>query len=351
MAHLGLGSRTHLFGSPAIIAYTPSINKFILQSESNFKLEWPSVQIVGTNSLVAVEGASHSRLKGFVSRAINQPDALRRVALMVQPRVAAAFQSWSSKGRIIAFKEAKKVTFENIGKFFASFEPGPLLDNLDDLFEGLLNGIRTYPINFPESSYHYAGQCRKKAVAIFREQMEKKRKNKRDGSEATNDLMDGLMNFKDDEGKNLSEIEVLDNIVSLVVAGYKSAALGIMWTLHYLAKYNHVLQKLREENMPLRKTKDGEYITYKDILKLKYTIKVVEETIRLASVAAIVFRTAIKDVEYKGSGKARKYQVFGGESRICARNMLARLQLAIIWLWETSKNHVIRQFSMFETLE
>ncbi|CAK9138282.1 unnamed protein product [Ilex paraguariensis] len=63
--------------------------------------------------------------------------------------------------------------------------------------------------------------------------MEKRRKN-RDGASAKDDVMGRLMTLKDDEGKPLKDIEVLDNIVSLVVAGYESTSLSIMWALYYL---------------------------------------------------------------------------------------------------------------------
>lgn len=42
-------------------------------------------------------------------QAINQPNALRRVALVVQPRMLAAIQSWAEKGKIIARNETKRV--------------------------------------------------------------------------------------------------------------------------------------------------------------------------------------------------------------------------------------------------
>ncbi|KAL3845996.1 hypothetical protein ACJIZ3_003399 [Penstemon smallii] len=223
--------RTHLFGSSAIIACTPSSNKFILQTESSFHMDWPSVEIVGATSLVAVHGASHTR-------------------------------------------EAKKVTFANIGMFFASIEPGPVLDTLDVLFVNLLAGVRAYPLNFPGTAFHRALKSRKMAVAIFREKMEKRKKF--GVSSGNNDLLEGLMQMKDEEGKQLSETEILDNIVSLVLAGYTSTSLAIMWAFYYLAKYPDVLQKLREP------------------------------------------------------AKAGTHLVFGGGPRICAGNMLARLQIAIL---------------------
>lgn len=58
--------------------------------------------------------------------------------------------------------------------------------------------------------------------------------------------MDGLMQIEDDEGSQyLSDQEVLDNIVGLVVAGYESTSVASTWAIYYLAKYPHVLAKLR----------------------------------------------------------------------------------------------------------
>ncbi|XP_031276291.1 ent-kaurenoic acid oxidase 1-like [Pistacia vera] len=358
--------RTHLFGSPSIIACFPSINKFVFRSDANFILKWPNIDLMGSTSLVAVHGKAHTRLRSFVINAINRPDALRRITEMVQPRMVAALQSWAQKGRLKMYDEAKKVTFENIGKLFVSFEPGPLLETMDKLFYGLLGGVRAQPFNFPGTAYHHALQCRKKLDAIFRVELEKKKKKKNEnGVETTNDLMDGLMQIEDEEGKRLSDQEVVDNILSFVVAGYESTAVASMWALYYLAKYPNVLEKLREENMAIRKKKKGDYITIEDVSKLKYTNKVVEETIRMANIAAISFRLATQEVEYEGykipknwkvilwlrylhtdpenfddptcfnpdrwnkPARPGSYQVFGTGARTCPGNTLSRLQIAL----------------------
>ncbi|XP_050221457.1 ent-kaurenoic acid oxidase-like [Mercurialis annua] len=357
--------RSYLFGSPSIIAFLPSVNKFILQSDDKFILEWPNVETVGSKSLVAVHGKAHARLRSYVTTAINQPDALRRIAAQVQPAMVAALQSWAESGKINAYKETKKVTFENIGKLFGSLKPGPMLDTMDKLFYGLVKGIRAQPLNFPGTAYHHALQCRKKLDTIFRGVLLEKKRNNKDKNGITNDLMDGLMEIRDEEGNQLSEEEVVDNIVSLVVAGYESTSSVSMWAIYYLAKFPQVLKKLREENMAICKNK-GDFITSEDVSKLKYTNKVVEETIRMANVAQVMFRLVTKEVEYKGyripkkwkvvlwtrylhtdpqnfedplcfnpdrwnnSAKPGTYQVFGGGSRICAGNMLARLQLALL---------------------
>jgi ent-kaurenoic acid hydroxylase len=101
--------RTHLFGSPSIIACFPAVSKFIFQSNDIFILKWPSVDILGQNSLVVVQGEAHKRLRNHVTNAITRPDALCRIAVLVQPRLVAALQSWVDKRRINTYKEIKKV--------------------------------------------------------------------------------------------------------------------------------------------------------------------------------------------------------------------------------------------------
>ncbi|KAK4839336.1 hypothetical protein QYF36_021122 [Acer negundo] len=306
--------RTHLFGSPSVIACFPLISKIVYQSDDTFVLQWPAVDLVGRTSLVAVHGEPHDRVRRFVIKAINGPDALRRIADHVQPCIVAALQSWEQKTTVKISSEAKK----------------------------------------------------KKLEDIFRIELEK-RKNRTGIDQMMNiDLMDGLMQIEDDMGKRLSDREVLDNIVSLVVAGYTSTAMASTWALYFLAKNPNVLEKLREENMGIRKNKKGNFITSEDVSQMRYTNKVVEETIRMANIAGITFRLVIKEAEYKGykipkdwkvivwnrylhtnpenfddpmcfnpdrwnePASPGTYQAFGGGSRICAGNMLARLQIALL---------------------
>lgn len=101
--------RTHLFGSPAIISCFPATNRFILQSNESFILQWPTVDIVGPKALSTLQGKSHARLKAVISNAVNRPDALRRIAGLVQPAIIQALNRWEQRGRIIAFHETRKV--------------------------------------------------------------------------------------------------------------------------------------------------------------------------------------------------------------------------------------------------
>ncbi|KAF9604269.1 hypothetical protein IFM89_004975 [Coptis chinensis] len=225
------------------------------------------------------------------------------------------------------------------------FKGSPLLDTLGQDFAGLLKGVRAQPSKVPGSAYYHAVQCRKRVMAVFRNELEK-RKQSSNVNDKKNDLMEGLRTMKDEEGILLGDDEVLDNIASLVIAGYESASLASMKRTWPWAKKNDL-------------------ITREELAQLKYTNKVVEETVRMANLAALLFRWVKKDVIYQGykipkdwsvvlcirhihtdpknfddpmtfnpdrwdnPPKPGTYQVFGGGPRVCAGNMLARIQLCI----------------------
>uniref|UniRef100_A0A0E0M745 Ent-kaurenoic acid oxidase n=1 Tax=Oryza punctata TaxID=4537 RepID=A0A0E0M745_ORYPU len=354
--------RTHLFGSPTVLVCSPASNKLVLQSPGSFGTGWPDPELVGLSSVINVHGSRHARLRGFIVAAVNSPNSLRSFAEVIQPRVAAPLRSWAAKGTITAATEIKKVTFENICRTFVSMEPSPATAKIDEWFAGLVAGLRAFQLDMPGTAFHHARKCRRKLNSVFREELDrrKKAKNLAAGEEegGHGDLMSGLMQMEDEHGRRLGDDEVVDNIVSLVLGGYESTSSAITWAAYHLAKSPAVLAKLREENLAIAKEKNGaSFITLDDISKMKYTAKVVEETIRLTNISPMLYRAALRDIEYRGytipkgwkvivwirslhvdpkyyddplSFNPDRWDVFGGGERICAGNMLARLQLTIM---------------------
>ena len=76
-----------------------------------FRIHWPtSNEIVGPNSIMVVQGKYNERLRNFVTKAIGQPEALRRIALHLQPRIVAA-PLMALKGTVNAYVQTKNVYF------------------------------------------------------------------------------------------------------------------------------------------------------------------------------------------------------------------------------------------------
>ncbi|KAL2903115.1 Beta-amyrin 11-oxidase [Bienertia sinuspersici] len=275
--------RTHLYGSPSIIVCSPALCKLVLNSSDKFKQEWPTTEVLGSNSVITLQGPRHGLIKSFIVNYINRPDPLTRFLVQAQPSIVEALQLWAQKSKVTALPELQKVTLAYTMRYFSGIEAGTQVDKFKSLFEG----------------------CRRAITKRLKEELERRKQksenNNKNGEEIeSSDLMDGLMQMKDKEGRQLSEGEVLDNIVSSIHVGHASIAFVMTWSLYFLWKSPHVLQKLQEENMNMSREKNGESLTYEDIMKLKYTNKVIEEIIRRANQSSFVFRKATDDIEFKG---------------------------------------------------
>eukprot|EP01018_Ginkgo_biloba_P019770 Gb_28385 [translate_table: standard] len=356
--------RTHLFGCPSILTCSPEFNQFVLgrgTEDGSFGPGWPSPELLGTTALVSLEGHEHKRVRRYVMQAINSPEALKSVFSVIQPNFKAAFEDWVSKGTINAFSDLKTVAFRNICAVVMGLKEGPVLNNIETLYKGVLPGFRARTINVPGTAFYYARQCRKKLSAILLSEIRYRKLNNVEKP----DFLQSLMDSVDSDGEKMSEEEVLDNIISFLFAGFDSSKSVTMWSLYYLAKYPHVLQKLREENVLIREQKEHDHLlVYEDTKKMTYTSKVVDEVIRLSNVSSYMFRTVAKDVDFNGyrfpkgwktiiwlrtlhvdpqhfenplefnpdrwdrsNLRSGIYQVFGYGPRLCPGNNLARLQL------------------------
>lgn len=69
---------------------------------------------MGTNTIVSVEGKQHEVLRDFTVKAINLPNALRKISQLVQPRIISTLESWAQKGTISGIVETKKVKIANM---------------------------------------------------------------------------------------------------------------------------------------------------------------------------------------------------------------------------------------------
>ncbi|GAU12622.1 hypothetical protein TSUD_121130 [Trifolium subterraneum] len=271
--------RTHLFGVPSIIVYNASVHKYVLHTEDIFKAEWPTIELMGRTSMVAVHGKAHTRVRSFVTNAINRPEALNRIAAHVQPRMVIALRSWAQTGKINARLETQKLTFDNIGKLFMSMEPGPLLQSMDKLYQALLLGVRAYPINIPGFAYHRALQEENMAL----------RKERPEDFITPKDVS----NLKY-TNKVVEEVIRMANVAACAFrksdteVNYKGYKIPKGWNVILMLRYLHT----NSEN-------------FKDPM-------------------------CFNPDRWDEPAKAGSYQPFGGGQRLCPGNTLARIQLALL---------------------
>ena len=117
------------------------------------------------------------------------------------------------------------------------------------------------------------------------------------------DILSLLMSARDEAGKPLSDLELRDELMSLMLAGHETTATSIAWAMYWIHYLPEVKRKLLEEIASLGSNRDPMAIA-----RLPYLDAVCQETLRIYPVAMLTFpRVALKPQELFG------YQVREGD--------------------------------------
>ncbi|KAL5714968.1 hypothetical protein ACHQM5_016860 [Ranunculus cassubicifolius] len=105
---------------------------------------------------------------------------------------------------------------------------------------------------------------------------------------------------KEDEDK-LTDTQLKDNILTLLVAGHDTTSAALTWLIKFLEENPTVLEHLREEHIAIQESRtNGSSLTWAEVNNMPYTNKVVNETLRRATILPWFSRKAAQDFEIDG---------------------------------------------------
>jgi cytochrome P450 len=114
---------------------------------------------------------------------------------------------------------------------------------------------------------------------------------RRSGAE-TGDLLSMLLRARDETGTGMSDGQLRDEVMTMLLAGHETTSTALAWTFYLLARHPEEADKLREE---LRRILAGRVPTVSDLAQLPYTRMVVEESLRLYPPVWTLSRTPRED--------------------------------------------------------
>ena len=113
------------------------------------------------------------------------------------------------------------------------------------------------------------------------------------------DLLQMLLDAQDEEDSTarMTDEQVRDEAMTIVLAGQLTTANALSWTWFLLSRHQEVERRLHEE---LDQVLDGRLPAFADIHALRYTEKIIRESLRLYPPAWMTARRAIDDYEIGG---------------------------------------------------
>ncbi|XP_062098807.1 ent-kaurenoic acid oxidase 2-like [Humulus lupulus] len=369
--HTGI-YKAFMFGNPSVIVTTPETCKRVLTDDDAFKPGWPrsTVELIGKKSFIGISFEEHKRLRKLTAAPVNGHEALSMYIEYIQDNVVASLEKWSNMGQIEFLTELRKLTFRIIMYIFLSSESEPVMEALEREYTILNYGVRAMAINIPGFAYHKALKSRRKLVAVFQSIVDERRAQKKVSIATTKkkDMMDALLDVEDENGRKLSDEEIIDVLLMYLNAGHESSGHTIMWAAIFLEQHPEILQKAKEEQEEIIKKRPSTQkgLTLKEIREMQFLSDVIDETLRMITFSLTVFREAKRDVNISGytipkgwkvlvwfrsvhsdpeiypnpkefnpgrwkgyTPKAGSFLPFGAGSRLCPGNDLAKLEISI----------------------
>ncbi|MFQ6647581.1 hypothetical protein Gotur_021353 [Gossypium turneri] len=303
VAKYGKIFKTSLMGSPTVVVNGAEANRFILSNE--FKLvvsSWPSssIQLMGKNSIMEKQGEQHRFHRGLITSSLSST-ALETFVPKICMAVQLHLQKyWRGKDSVRLYRSTKLLTFTIVFECLLGINVEP---QMLDTFERVLEGAFAPPLNFPGSKFSRAKKARAEIVKILEKVVGEKRKEMENCSMVGEE--NGCMLLSRLVGAmirgELSEEEVIDNVVLLVFAAHDTTSFAIAMTFKMLAQHPDCYSKILQEHDEVKKTKKaGEMLTLGDVKKMERTWQAARECMRLFPPIFGSFRKTVADIEYEG---------------------------------------------------
>ncbi len=104
------------------------------------------------------------------------------------------------------------------------------------------------------------------------------------------DILSLLISAKDEEGKSMTDQELRDELITLLIAGHETTATAMAWGLYWIHHSPKVCEKLLQELDTIEGLKDP-----MSIFKLPYLAAVCNETLRISPVVMFTLPRAVQE--------------------------------------------------------
>jgi cytochrome P450 len=145
--------------------------------------------------------------------------------------------------------------------------------------------------DLPGTAFRRAMAARAQVDALARAEIEKRRAEPEDQG----DVLDALLFSCGHAGDQLDDLEVRDQVISLIASGYDSSSSAAGWAIYALLTHPEVLARIAAE---VREVAGDAPLTLGGLEKMHYLSWTVSEILRLYTPGVLTGRTAVEDFEY-----------------------------------------------------
>jgi len=302
-----------------LINHPDLIENILVQGYRNFvkgRIYRATRQVLG-NGLLTSDGDAWQRQRLLVQPAFHH-DRITAYADRAVAETEQLMNGWSDGETIDIHAEMKRLTLQVAAKSLFGANIADEAHVVEEAMRIVLEQFNTRmntALLIPEA-FPTPGNLRlQKAVRQLEAIVYKIIRLRREENEDRGDLLSMLLRARDGNGNPMSESELRDEVLTLIIAGHDTTALALSWSLYLLAQNPAIESALRKE---LQTELGGRLPSTKDLPRLRYAEMVIKESLRLYPTAWGISRVALNDFNAGG------YTIPAGASIVMSQWVMQR---------------------------
>lgn len=299
---------------PALFLYHPNEIEYVLTTNARNFMKAMSLRsnffqrLVG-NGLLTSHGEEWKRQRRLTAPAFHRERIAAYADTMVD-YTRRLLGSWRDGEERDMHRDMMRLTLEIVVRCLFSADVSHDVDEVGETLKELVKPFASQATlkwivnNRLPTPYHlyFHRLARKIDRVVYRIIAERHASGKDEG-----DLLSTLLAARDEDGSQMNDQQLRDEVMTLFLAGHETTALTLSWTWYLIGKDPEVEKKFHAE---LDEVLGGRPPTFADLSRLKYTEQIAKESMRLYPPAYGLGREAISDCEIGGYHVPAGTQVF-----------------------------------------
>ncbi|HEY6292601.1 MAG TPA: cytochrome P450 [Terriglobia bacterium] len=286
-----------------LLAHPDDIESILVKNSLRFvkSRDYRALAGVMGDGLLTTEGEEWRRQRKLVQPAFYRDNILNYAKVMTDC-TERAIGAWQDGGVFDVHQEMMRLTLQIVARCLfgadvsaQAHEVGEALQVVMERFADYARLAMVLPKWFRIPRVSKMGRAVRQLDAILYAIIRQRRS--QNGSGESQDLLSLLLRAQDETGSTMDDRELRDEAMTLFLAGHETTALALSWTWYLLSQNPEVEEKLAGE---LQQVLDGRVPSPGDLPGLRYTDRVLKESLRLYPPAWGIGRETLEGFEAGG---------------------------------------------------
>jgi cytochrome P450 len=297
--------------SPVVFFSNPQALQVILTSDDSELFDAPGElnvllePFLGTQSVIGLNGDRHRRMRQLLMPPFHG-ERMRSYGQLIRDITEEVMSQWVAGKAFSVRQSMQRISMRVILRAVFGLKDGPRYQQLERLLGAMLdrmsNPLSVSLLYFPMLRQDFGPlspwgnfvRIRQQIDQLIYDEIAERRCH---ADPSRNDILTLLMCARDEAGEPLTDLELRDELMTLLLAGHETTATALTWALYWIHKFPTVRQQLLKELQALDGPLDPSVL-----FRLPYLNAVCCETLRIYPVGMLTFSRVTKSrVELMGS--------------------------------------------------